>query len=361
MKECQNLKTKAELSQYTWNKIKRMLQQMKLSQSDLVKLCKEHGYNISQPEISRLYSGKLQLNLYQLAAFADVLGVSADYLIYEKEIFHRLHVDGRGFITNPSDAAFDGYLGTYETIFSSTSPFDQKILQGKMTFKASKKNDICQAAFELDTGHVDPQGEAITKRYQGQLIISKRLNIAYCILINDTIGEISMVEFRHRSFLVNQAECRLGLVLTAASGENKLPVTHRMFLSRTPLEEKTLQKILPYLKQESEEILISRTDFEAVLKESDNFGYDFNRLLNENPQESYLAVNEWTLRRINRKLSRFQIAEILSLLRKHSTGQYNLFLRVEDDNGTYDILRQNNISEDKRQNQPGEGLPLPDG
>ena len=361
MKEFQNIKTKAELSIYAWNKIKRMLQQMKLSQSDLEKLCRKHGYNISQPEISRLYSGKLQLNLYQLAAFADVLGVSADYLIYEKEIFHRLHVDGRAFITDPSDVAFDGYLGTYETVFSSTSPFEHKILLGRMSFTASKNKDICQAAFELDTGHVDSQGKAVIKRYHGQLLISEKLNIAYCILINDSIGEISMVEFRHRSFLVNQAECRLGLVLTAASGEKKLPVTHRIFLSRAPLEETTLQKILPYLKQESEEILISRTDFEDVLKESDVIDYDFNRLLNENPQEKYLAVNEWTLRRINRKLNRFQVAEILRLLKKHSTGRYNLVLREEDDNGTYDILRRNNISEDKRQNQQGDEYSIPDG
>lgn len=345
MNETSFLKTKTEVSVNAWVKIKKLLQEQKLSQTDLVRLCKKHGYSISQPEISRLYSGKLLLNLYQLAAFADVLGVSTDYLINDKEIFHRLYVDGRSFITNPSDVAFDGYLGSYETVFCSTSPFNQKVLHGKMYFSASEKGDICQAVFELDTGHTDPHGKAITKIYQGQLLISKRLNIAYCILVNDLIGEISMIEFRHRSFLVKQAECRLGLVLTVASGENKLPVTHRIFLTRTPMDKEVTRKILPYLKQETEEVLIAKNDLENIHEIEGLEDFNFGSLMTSGLQESFFIINEWALRKVNRKLSRLQISEILSKLKEYSFGTYNLYLREEDDNATYDIVRQNDDSD----------------
>lgn len=339
MKDNEKMKTKNELSENAWKRIRKLIEERHISQVELQRMCREQGYRISQPEISKLFSGKLQINLYQISAFAEALGVSTDYLIYEKEMFHRLHVDGSAFLTDPANDAFDGYRGDYYVVFHNTSPFDQNVLHGKLSFSISPKKDICQALFELDSGEMDDQGLPIIKRYQGQLLISKRLSVAYCILVNDRIGEISMIEFRHRSFLIKQAECRLGLVLTTAAGENKRPVTHRIFLSRTPIDEETLSKVLPYLKQEPEEILISVNDLETVIKECDSIKYNLRSFLESNEKETFILLDERMIRNKNRRLNRFEIAEIMSALKKYSVGQYNLALSEKDDNTTYDLMR----------------------
>lgn len=341
MNKNRNVKTKAEISGEVWNRIKAVLDERGISQAAFQRMCEARGYKISQPELSRLFAGKLQLNLYQLIAFSDVLGISADYFINEENVFRKLHVVGHSFITDPYNEAFEGYLGSYHTIFCSTSPFENnRVLRGKITFNPSERGDICEALFRLNTGEKDLKGNPIMKCYQGQLIISSRMGVAYCVLSNEKIGELNMIEFRHRSFLVKQAECRLGLVLTVAAGETKKPVCHKMFLSRMRLPEESLHKFVPFLKQESEEVYIRKK--ELLMLEQDEYPeLKLEDLLNRCDSDEYIMVDEKTLRK-GRRLSRVEVAELLSVLKEISSSSFLVSLDEEDDSRTYSLLRNCN-------------------
>lgn len=339
--EMQGVKSKTQLSEEIWKRIRSILNKREISQVELQKLCKECGYKVTQPEISKLYSGKLQLTLYQLTAFSEALNVPIDFLVNERDNFNRFRVTGQSFITNPADEAFSGYIGTYNTVFRSTSPFENKDLMGKISFLPSEKGDICEAEFELDTGETDLKGRKIIKKYQGQLIISYKMGVAYCILVNELIGEISVIAFRHRTFLVKQAECRLGLVLTVSAGEAKKPVVHRMFFARSELKENVMEKIIPFLKLESEEVLVREKDMLEFADKGNRTGYDFLSLLNHGEEEKYILIDEKSIRKQDKKLSRSDLAELYSYIKRYSAGTFLTALEEFDDNRTYEILRNN--------------------
>lgn len=331
-------KNKAQLSDVIWTRITSLIRERGLSQTDLQRLCIMQGYQISQPEISKLFSGAQHLNLYQFIAFSDVLGIPADYLIDEDAGLRRIQVGEASFVIDSTEDAFAGYLGTYHTVFMSTSPFETKVLHGEISFAPMKNARICGAVFKLNTGERDENGKCIYKFYQGQLIISRKLNVAYCILVNEKIGEISVIEFRHRNFLVKQAECRLGLVLTVTAGERKEPVTHRIFLSRSSLDDQNLEKILPYLKQETDEALISQKDLQ-MLAEKRELSFDFSLLMRNEEGEVYYRVDDKSIRKVDSRLSRLETAEILSLIKSLSYGRFDMPLSEEDDGSVFSMIQ----------------------
>ena len=342
----QEIKTKEEISNFAWEKIKGILEKRHISQVKFTSMCLEQGYKISQPEISKLYSGKIPLSLYQLVAFSEVLDISADYLINDRSQYRRFQTQGEKFIRNPSDDAFKGYLGTFYTIFCSTSPFEEdRIIRGKMHFRLSKGQDICEAVFELDTGEKN-NGKSIIKLYQGQLIISK-MGVAYCILANDKIGEISMIEFRHRGFLINQVESRLGLVLTTAAGGKRDPVIHQILLSRYYIKNDELHRIKPFLKlEDKDQCLIKKEYVMSCLRDCK---VEASKLEAISDTEEYMLIDQKILPMINRNLSRSQIAEIKGILKSKSYSGYHNTLEEDADDAVFDILRtmryKNNLTQ----------------
>ena len=123
--------TKKDLSNEVWGRVKGILRSRKISQVRLSELCKEQGYQISQPEISRLNSGDGQLTMYQLVGVSKALNMSVDQMIYPDNLHTNFQVVGGAFITDPDDASFAGYMGTYYTIFHSTEMYSDKFLKRK--------------------------------------------------------------------------------------------------------------------------------------------------------------------------------------------------------------------------------------
>ena len=66
-----------------WNRIAELLKERSVKQSWLVQRCKEIGMPISQPELSKLYTRKKKINVYELLAIAKALEVSVDFLAYK--------------------------------------------------------------------------------------------------------------------------------------------------------------------------------------------------------------------------------------------------------------------------------------
>lgn len=348
LKSAKNKKkrTKAELSIEIWNRIKEIIDERRLSQVQLQKLCLEQGFDVGQPEISKLYSGKILLTLYQLNAFSAALGVPAEQFLTSERGIKKIHVSGKSFITDPEQDVFEGFMGMYYTAFHSTSPFDDKIIHGKLLFFPSEKGGICEALFELKTGEKNEKGHDIVKRYHGQLIISSRLRVGYCLLINDRIGEICSLEFRHRSFLVKQVECRLGMVLTTSSGEVKKPIVHKIFLSRSLITDEMLDWVVPFLKMEDEEILISKRNLIRLNEENKTVDFEFTALLENGEMEEYIYVTEDLIRRRRRQLSQIELAKVYSLIRKNSEGNFSFSLSEKEDSRAYDVIRKIKSSSD---------------
>ena len=341
--QTQKVKTKSELSHLIWKRVEKILKDRHISQVQLRDMCIQQGYKITQPEISKLFTGKTPLTLYQLVAFSAALNVSIEYLIDNKSIYRRFHTEGDAFIKNPFDEAFNGYLGFFYTIFCSTSHFDDnKIIRGRLHFSPSEDQTICEAIYEIDTGEIDKRMQPIVKIYRGQLIISK-MGVAYCILANDKIGEISMIEFRHRSFLVKQVECRMGLALTTTAGNKREPVVHRMLLSRHAIPDDQLHKMIPYLKLMQEDFLIKR-DSLNIFAENKADSIDLEKLQVSSNVEEYMHIDTRIIPVINKKLNRIQIAEILGIFKSISTDGYCNVLQEEDDDAVFNLVRY--ISDD---------------
>ena len=214
-----------------------------------------------------------------------------------------------------------------------------------MHFRLSKGQDICEAVFELDTGEKN-NGKSIIKLYQGQLIISK-MGVAYCILANDKIGEISMIEFRHRGFLINQVESRLGLVLTTAAGGKRDPVIHQILLSRYYIKNDELHRIKPFLKlEDKDQCLIKKEYVMSCLRDCK---VEASKLEAISDTEEYMLIDQKILPMINRNLSRSQIAEIKGILKSKSYSGYHNTLEEDADDAVFDILRtmryKNNLTQ----------------
>lgn len=333
--DVQKIRTKEEVSESTWEKIREILEERNISQIQLRDMCVKQGYKISQPDISKLFSGKKALTLYHLAAFSAVLNVSIDSLVNDRNQYQRFQTQGEMFIRNPSDTAFNGYLGTFHTIFCSTSPFgENQIMRGQIHFRPSADKDICETIFELDTGEKS-NCRSIIKYYHGQMIVS-RMGVAYCILANDKIGEISMIEFKHRFFSISQVECWRGLALTTMAGGKRNPVVHQILLSRSFIEDNDLRRVMPFLKIENaDQSLIKKDAMNCLVNDEVSLA----KVKAMADTDEYMLIDQKILPMINRQLSRSQIAEVRGKLKANSYNGYRSILNEEDDDAIFDILR----------------------
>lgn len=338
MQKEQKIWTKTELSTAVWNRVERILKERGISQVQLRDMCLQRGYKISQPEISKLFAGKVSVSLYQAIAFSEILNISMDYLIKGANQHRRFIVEGDMFIKEPSNDAFKGFLGSFHSVFYSTSPFEEgKILRGLMQFIPSEDGSICEAMFALDTGEKDTNEQFCVKYYRGQFLISK-LGVAYCILANEKMGEVSMVEFRHRSFFIKEVECLMGLALTTTTGGKRYPTVHRMLLSRHKIPDDKLNQVMPYLKLTREnEFIIRKKDIEMLSSELEMFDYD--KIKSTIDSDEYLIFDQRMLPFMNKKLSRPQIAEIIGTLKNLSYESYSNVLSEADDDILFDRLR----------------------
>lgn len=341
MKDCDTIKKKSDLSMEIWKRIRREMDEKKISQSQMQRLCAEHGYQVSQPEISKLNAGKISLTLYQLVAFSEALGVPASQFLDDTSRYDRFRHSGNGFIADPLDDAYQAYYGTYNTILHSTSPFEEKLLFGKLSFMPNEKNGRCDAIFCLDTGEKNSKNQNIWKKYEGSLIISQRLSVAYCFLINERRGEINMIVFRHKNFFVKKMECRLGMVLTVASGEARNPVAQKVFISRNPISEDIIKNITPYLKLEpAQEMVVSRRD---LLK------LGFSDILDSTiDTDDYVIVNESMLRRKNKRMSMREVARLLAKIKAYSLSHYHVIVDEKEDSLAYELTQRKEDRNDLR-------------
>ena len=239
----------------------------KIKQVELISMCKDVGMPISQPDISRIFSGKKTLSLYQCAAVCKALEMSVDFFLWGEDRH-------REDFCNPHDAEalrdigreLKWYLGEYYFYCLSTAQGEDKILKGKLSVE--EKKEFYNLRLVLNTGVKDLRGEWICKEYFGRILVSLSLGVAYLILKNETIGEICMVCIRHRNYNIQDMECRIGLVLTASAGESKEPAAHKALLVRERLSDEQVENLRPWLKLTDDNIRMESSFFQEVLEEA---------------------------------------------------------------------------------------------
>lgn len=325
-------KTKKKLLEEIRMRINALLKEKKISQKALVVMCQKAGFDITQPEVSRLMNEKGTINLYQVIAFAQALNIPMDRLIEGnvEQPTVQLEIFGDKFLTDPSSAKeFTSLLGKYHVIFHSTAADEDKILEGELSFSALPSKKICQAAFRLDTGDRDAQGNAVYKDYQGQMLIAKSVDTAYCLLASEQIGELCMIEFRYRNFQVRKLSCRLGMVMTVSAGDVKQPSVHKMFFSRTPLNGKARETIIQMLRMNADRFLVSRQTLLDIWEKYPEFSPACNELLKRDCKE-YMEVSAGVVE-MSTDLNRKKMIEFMSLIGKIEGLPYTIALKAQED------------------------------
>lgn len=328
---------------------KRVIEAVKkkgITQMELVHMCKEAGYQIAQPEISRLLGEKGTITLYEAVAFSEVLELSIQELISGMEEKNGVQLQLQGkygdigkFVVDPREKDFNGLLGTYYVVFYSTAVDENKLLEGKLLFTADAEKCICRAKFVLKTGIYDKNGKEITKVYWGQLIIGRSVETAYCILASDQVGEICMIEFRYRHFMIREMECRIGLCLTASAGEPKRPITHKMLLTRKYLSGEVLEAVLPMLQMDMGELIISRVKLQEIEKRYPQYKLICQELGNKQWRD-YIFIHENTILESNIGLNKKEQLELIRLFKEREDRQFHIAIRREEDRYFYYLYDQ---------------------
>lgn len=339
-------KDRAEQNKRVVSIIKSHMAQKGLKQSDLLRKCEEKGYSLNQSELSRILSNSVSLGLYPVLALADVLEIDPSVFMFEEQRrASLLDLSPEVFAMDPEDRAVKSYLGRYSTLFHSTDVQEQdKVLHGRLILyqehetTANRAEAYCGAYFSVDTGVKDLQGNPVLKKYRGRFIISKHLDVAYCILVNNEWGEISFIEFRHRVFYLKNVECRVGMALTVSAGEKKVPVAHKFMIYREPYELTEAQEklLVNELKMTTGEIHMKAEELERAKEFLEQKTY--NRLKESGIEESYYVLNETILKYVSPHMSGREARGLFELLKGYSDEEYGMYIREEDDAVVYSSL-----------------------
>lgn len=97
------------------NVIEQCIRERDLKQKDILKLCKDKGYSISQSELSRILSHKMILGLYPAIALSDALDIDMSAVLYPDRWRRRKwDISPDNFIVDMEDPAIKNFLGDYK-------------------------------------------------------------------------------------------------------------------------------------------------------------------------------------------------------------------------------------------------------
>lgn len=97
------------------NVIEQCIRERDLKQKDILKLCKDKGYSISQSELSRILSHKMILGLYPAIALSDALNIDMSAVLYPDRWRRRKwDISPDNFIVDMEDPAIKNFLGDYK-------------------------------------------------------------------------------------------------------------------------------------------------------------------------------------------------------------------------------------------------------
>ncbi len=242
--------------------------------------------------------------------------------------------DSASFVTDPTSAAFRGYLGSYYIYFTPTYSSGEGFIKGILTLKEGAS--IVKAKVELLAHSKGKEETSVNKLYEGTLIYSNSLNCFYCILSSADVGELCFLMFRQMHLYASSLECRLAEVLTtSAGGEDKNPTTHRMLISREEVSDEDVLALLPLLNLNCSVITVSKEALEQVASSNPKFGEVINHVLSTPGMRvtEYYQIRENTIRAEMHDLdSNLEVPLVVALRARELSSRYNKVSKKADDN-----------------------------
>ena len=352
-----------------WKKIYTLILQRNISQNELLIRCQEKGYYINQPDLSKLFNGRTSLNLYQYMAFCDVLGLNAFGISEECRRDGLMNLHNTALAVDPALDVFKGFFGTYHCFFISTDKYGDKIHKATLCLKPSSNGQYCKALFELPLpDERDESGNMKKKLYYGQMVIASTVATGWCILEGENVPELSVLAFRHRSFVIKNVQCRLALALTTSSGSSKTPTCHKIFIVRDDdFDIDDLKEIEPYLRfaWQNQDILVPEKKMEQLFSETTEKETDSEETISKKTAKllknafgnakvaSYYEINEDRLLRANRGSDRKEIAAALAQVLGALDLPHILQIVENDDERTFELLDAWRQRKSQNSDKPG--------
>lgn len=169
----------------------------------------------------------------------------------EDAVINPVHIEEYGqLLAKPNHSEFKGYIGDYYCYFYSTDSKSPKIVKGRMRISV---NDLASCAAEViiyEKGHV-------IKQYAGQFVINQHYQMWHCILVGRAHQEVCLLTSSHFISAIKENLLSMAVVLTASAGMRKRPTMHRMLISRSKINNKTLKLIQSQLMLNTDVITIS--------------------------------------------------------------------------------------------------------
>lgn len=324
-------------------RLKQVLNDNGLTESDVVRRCKDNGFKISQAAVSKILSLKRNPNysitLINCVQICKALNVPVEAILdHTREgtsLFDAVKIAQGGstkrlpLVYNTDEDEFKGYAGLYHTYFFPTISAEEGLLHGWLTFEPSSSGEYCAAHFKLNTGkknigQKNGDDTTIYKLYEGELVISVRMNACYCYLTNHDIGEICFLIFHHMYLNNEELSCRLATAATVSAGDNRRPTMHRILLSRRELSKEELSVVKSQLLMNTTDILISARCYDELCTQ-ELLPMEMrppSPFVNMLPKEEYYSISEAHIRALH--ISREEKVKALCALRGKSTSpKYN--------------------------------------
>lgn len=319
------------------------------SLNDLGTYCEEK-YNISvntgnlSSLLNKKRNGNIQLAL--LYYICEYLNVDMQEMMWKgmdevSKVFSEFSVTTDKFIIAARD--MKKYLGRYFCYFyapekPSRHDNDGKILTGTLELEEGNEEwggDLCNATLSIDTGLKEKEtGARAEKKYYGQMIVSRKLSIAYVVLTDRRLGELMFISFPYNQQLNHKDNIgSIAFVCGCSSNENsKMPVVYRMLFTRIDLNENDeLDKLKANLLMNTSIIRIEKDKLDHLLNEWGD-GDVIKRLMNQIMEldlgielKEFYEITEHSIRQINeKKLKDMTKDELILQIREEATAdKYN--------------------------------------
>ena len=251
------------------NRLKNAMELRKMTQADLCYQCQEQGLDLSQPSLSRLLNGADKPEAIKVAVICKVLNLQLnEVLSLDLNANLDKYRSDSPIVTDTRDDRFKAYLGKYDGYFYSTLNNDV-IHHGTFIFDSDPSTSECRVSFEFDTGNTDIQGEPVQKRFVGTAKLSAKLGAICCEMTakDDDSGDVSYIIFKYHYIAHQKCECRIGMVVTIGAGFKRLPVAHKLLISRQKLSDEDLYFIAGQLKLNDDTLLVSDLDYRYFIND----------------------------------------------------------------------------------------------
>lgn len=330
-------------------KLKEIIFHKKLSQKDIVNLCKEKDIKISQATISNALNKPESMSLSTLIKICDGLDIYMPDLL-SADPLDSFDNTKSAFILDPLDDAYSGYLGDFHVYFLPTTNTSSVLVHGQLSFNHEPNTNRCTAIMDLDTGG-RRNNTPILKHYTGNLVISLRQHCAYCTLISKKLGEICLFIFEHDYLNNNLLYCTMANAVTSSAGRFRHPTIHRICLTRNALNENAARHLIGELLMINDKFFISEKKLKSFFS-SNSVSPDFRRKIEnliDHSANQYYMLSEKALQTplsaTESSDAEFEFARNISLLKSYSEASPNNKITIETENILFNLLKglnQNN-------------------